>query len=270
MTPRPAGWVAAGAVAAGLLSGAALALVSAGTTAPDPLILDLSRLPPAAPAIAAVADPAPLVTDDAPAAAEPPKPDAPVVPKPEALPDLPTVVDLPTVAASPTLPAPDVPVMADLTLPPPPTKPEPKPVEKPGTKPKPNPKLAERAPTPTEKPDAAAKDKPPAPDRKQAAATAPEAGAIATGGPKVSAAAYARSVMKAVRATPRKSGGGRGMVIVGFSIARDGSLDQVTILTPSGDAALDAVAVDHIRRSAPFPTPPEGAAASFSFEFVGK
>jgi periplasmic protein TonB len=44
----------------------------------------------------------------------------------------------------------------------------------------------------------------------------------------------------------------------------------VTILEPSGNAALDAVAMDHIRRTAPFPAPPDGVAANFSFEFVGK
>jgi protein TonB len=76
--------------------------------------------------------------------------------------------------------------------------------------------------------------------------------------------------MKAVRATPRKSGVGRGKVLVGFSIGRDGSLDRIMILAPSGNAALDAVAIDHIRRAAPFPAPPDGVGTSFSFEFVGK
>jgi protein TonB len=232
------------------------------------LVLNLSPLPPAAPSIAALADPAPMVVDEAPdpaKAAETPEADAPAVPDQDMVPDLPKL------AAAPTLPAPEVPVAADLTLPPPPTKPEPQPADQPDTKPRPNPKLADTAPKSAVTPDPRP-DKTPAPDQNPvtAGAIAPDAGAIASGGAKVSAAAYARSVMKAVRATPRKSGGGRGMVIVGFSIARDGSLDRVMILAPSGNAALDAVAIDHIRRAAPFPAPPDGVGTSFSFEFVGK
>jgi protein TonB len=76
--------------------------------------------------------------------------------------------------------------------------------------------------------------------------------------------------MRKVRATRRASGAGRGTVVVGFTIARDGSLAGVQVLRSSGNAALDRIAADHIRRSAPFPPPPEGAGRSYSFEFVGR
>jgi protein TonB len=33
---------------------------------------------------------------------------------------------------------------------------------------------------------------------------------------------------------------------------------------------LDKIALDHIRRAAPFPAPPEGADRTYSTEFVGK
>lgn len=57
----------------------------------------------------------------------------------------------------------------------------------------------------------------------------------------------------------------------GFSIAPDGGLAGVQILQSSGNAALDRIAVDHIRRSAPFPAPPPTATArNYSFEVVGK
>lgn len=74
--------------------------------------------------------------------------------------------------------------------------------------------------------------------------------------------------MKKVRATKRKTGAGRGTVVVGFSIAPDGSLAGVQVLQGSGNAALDRIATDHIRRAAPFPVPPEGAETGYSFEFV--
>ncbi|HSF64458.1 MAG TPA: TonB family protein [Paracoccaceae bacterium] len=41
------------------------------------------------------------------------------------------------------------------------------------------------------------------------------------------------------------------------------------ILRSSGSATLDAAALDHIRRAAPFPPPPDGG-ARFSFEFVAR
>jgi periplasmic protein TonB len=45
----------------------------------------------------------------------------------------------------------------------------------------------------------------------------------------------------------------------------------VQVLQTSGNAALDRIAMDHIRRSAPFPAPPPTATGrGYSFEFVGK
>ncbi|MEZ5797734.1 MAG: energy transducer TonB [Paracoccaceae bacterium] len=103
-----------------------------------------------------------------------------------------------------------------------------------------------------------------------AAASAPKTSAKASGGAQVSVQSYARAVMKKVRATKKRSGAGHGTVVVGFTVARDGGLAGVKVLQSSGNAALDRAAQDHIRRSAPFPPPPEGAGRRFSFEFVGK
>lgn len=86
----------------------------------------------------------------------------------------------------------------------------------------------------------------------------------------MSPAAYAKAVMKKVRSTKKKSGAGNGTVVVGFTIGKDGSLAGVKLLQSSGNAALDKIALDHIRRSAPFPAPPPDAGRSYSFEFVGK
>jgi protein TonB len=76
--------------------------------------------------------------------------------------------------------------------------------------------------------------------------------------------------MKKVRATRTKVGVGRGTVVVGFTIATDGGLASVRVLKSSGNAHLDDIAIDHIRRSAPFPPPPATAATRFSFEFIGR
>ena len=77
-------------------------------------------------------------------------------------------------------------------------------------------------------------------------------------------------MLKKVHAVRKKGGAGKGIVVVGFTVAADGGLAGVQILKPSGNAALDQTALGHIRRAAPFPAPPEGVGRSFSFEFVGK
>jgi periplasmic protein TonB len=101
--------------------------------------------------------------------------------------------------------------------------------------------------------------------------SAPKQGQNAKGGAaKVSSAAYAKAVLKKVRATKKKSGAGKGVAVVGFTVGTSGALAGVKVLRSSGNAALDQMAVGHVQRSAPFPTPPKGAGRSFSFEFIGK
>lgn len=253
---RAAGWALAGVAAAALLGGAVMAL-AAERRAPV-LILDLGALPPAAPAVAAVAESAPLMVDELPVTPDEPAPA-------EAAPQLPQAVVAPKlVAAAPVvLPVPEGPVTAGLALPPPPEKPEPKTEkveETPVETPKPAPdkrKAADKPKTTTEKVVSAP------------AASAPKAGSQTKGG-AVSPAAFARAVMQKVRSTKKTSGAGKGTVVVGFTIAADGGLAGVRLLQGSGNAALDKIALDHIRRSAPFPMPPKGAGRSYSFEFVGK
>jgi len=257
--PRIAGWALAGVAAAALLGGAVMALAAERQS--PVLVLDLGVLPPVAPAVAAVAESAPQVAAEAPVAPDEP---APV----EAAPELPQADVAPELAAAApvTLPVPEVPVAADLSLPPPPKKPEP-------TKERAE-KKSDEAPKsePKKKKKEKVADKPKETAEKAvtAAASAPKAEAKTKGGGAVSPAAYAKAVMKKVRSTKKKSGAGKGTVVVGFTVAADGGLAGVKLLQGSGNAALDKIALDHIRRSAPFPVPPEGAGRSYSFEFVGK
>lgn len=248
---RAMGWLLAGAAAAALVSGAAaLALVA---DRPEPVVtLDLGLLPPSAPALSAMATPAPKVEDEAPA--PPAEPDlseaAPEVPDPSVAP---VEAEAPAIAA----PAPEAPVVADLALP-----------EKPAPKPKPKPKRTEAKPV-KEETRKKAKPKPVTdPGETAVAASAPASTAKGTGG--LSTKAYAKAVMKKVRATRKAAGAGYGTAVVGFSIAADGGLAGVKLLQSSGDAVLDEVALDHIRRAAPFPPPPDGAGRNYSFEFEGR
>ena len=260
-TLRIAGWLLAGAVALGLVGGAA-AVALAAERRPSVLVLDLGTRPPSAPAFAAVSEAAPDV-----APAEPSLPDP--SDSRDAAPVIPDVVSRPILAAAApvTLPEIESPVTADLSLPAAEAEPEakPEPTPRPKARPAPKPAAEAKRDRKREKPPA---DDPPQADKPASSASAPTAAANTRGG-DVSPAAYAKAVMKKVRATKRKTGAGRGTVVVGFTIASDGGLAAVQVLRSSGNGALDNVAVDHIRRSAPFP-PPSGAPASYSFEFIGK
>ncbi|MGD9918530.1 MAG: TonB family protein [Paenirhodobacter sp.] len=154
----------------------------------------------------------------------------------------------------------------------------------PAAKSAPTPKAAEKraekkaAPKP-----ATAKPEKPAPrgnadrDARKGAASGTESGkgAVAKGaggggaGATLSPARYGAAVIQRIRKTPQKRGSGRGTARVGFEIGASGGLAAVRILRSSGSATLDAAALDHIRRAAPFPPPPEGR-ATFSFDFTAR
>ena len=58
--------------------------------------------------------------------------------------------------------------------------------------------------------------------------------------------------------------GASGVVVVAFSLDGSGHLVSVNVARSSGQSDLDAEAIATVRRAAPFPPPPAGAARSFS------
>lgn len=266
------GWLGAATTAAALLTGATALAITA--LPPPPVVLDLGQLPPAAPAIAAVTESAPHVVDEAPALDTPPAPVEETA--------LPAAINAPAAVPPISLPKPQVPSQSDVAIPDhalPPVEQQPAPQDQASAKrskkqPDPKPavtKVKEKPQKSKEKTSKAKPAKQPTKPSASAGSAAPQKGEKAKGGaPKVSPAAYAKAVMKKVRATKKKSGAGKGVAVVGFTVAKNGGLAGVKLIRSSGNAALDQFAVSHIQRSAPFPTPPEGAGRSFSFEFVGK
>lgn len=89
-------------------------------------------------------------------------------------------------------------------------------------------------------------------------------------GGQAAAANYPGQVLRQITGLRRQRAPARGVVTVRFSIAGSGALADVAVAQSSGSAALDGMALDHIRRAAPFPPPPASAQTSFSFEFVGR
>ncbi len=78
------------------------------------------------------------------------------------------------------------------------------------------------------------------------------------------AANYGNAVMRKISRTRQERIRARGTAIVQFRVAASGQLGSIGIAQSSGDANLDSAALNHIRRSAPFPAPPAGAATSFT------
>ncbi|MCA0206425.1 MAG: TonB family protein [Proteobacteria bacterium] len=102
-----------------------------------------------------------------------------------------------------------------------------------------------------------------------AARAAPRQAAAAAPG-NAAASNYPGQVMQRIQRVRRARVNARGTAVVAFTIAAGGGLAGVQIVRASGSAVLDQAALDHIRRAAPFPAPPEGAQRQFSFEFVGR
>lgn len=284
MTTNPArsrtfGWLMAGVSSAAILSGAAaLALAVESREEPAPMMLDLSMMPSTAPNVAAVAEEAPEVLDEVTQQSEPPE----MEPPPE-LETEDTPPDLPMQNAL-SLPQIDKPVVADLSLPPPPeepvVEPEPeKPVEKvqkaekkPEKKPEPEPKK-EKPKKKVETAEKVEKTEKPKEEASQAAAKAGAAGAKAgkaKGGSKVSPEAYRSSVYKKINKKKKRVNAKGGTAVVSFTIGASGSLAGLKLSQSSGNAALDKAALDSVSRAAPFGVPPEGKAVTFGIQFDGK
>jgi periplasmic protein TonB len=94
--------------------------------------------------------------------------------------------------------------------------------------------------------------------------------AVQGDGGAAASASYGRAVLGKINRTRKQRAPSRGRTVVGFSISEGGALASVRVIQSSGSPDLDQVALDHIRRAAPFPKPPAGAQRQFSFEFVGR
>jgi len=99
--------------------------------------------------------------------------------------------------------------------------------------------------------------------------TAPAAPARADQG-TAAASSYPGIVMRQLTRTPRPQAGRRGAAVVGFELGPGGELRHVMILRSSGHAAIDEAALEHVRRAAPFPAPPQGAERRFQVRYESR
>jgi protein TonB len=284
-----AGWLGAGAVTAALFAGAAAAALrlpdapsghgvaaAAGALDLSVGVMSMAAALPATPPPVVVKAPEVPMADMAPperALPVPPSEALPVaMPRPDLVPVLPQAEPPPAPMAVPPPPQVEPPLeMAE--SPRPRARPQARPVVQPAT---PERAVAEAPPEAPEPKTPEPKTPAPEAPKAEAPASAPAAGAAHAARPAEvrraagGAARYGDAVMRQIAKLRRPKAPERGTVTVGFEIGGDGGLRRVTVVASSGSAALDAVAMDHIRRAAPFPPPPEGAATRFAFEFVGR
>ena len=74
---------------------------------------------------------------------------------------------------------------------------------------------------------------------------------------------YASSILQILKKQRRFKSQSIGRVRIRLSIAPDGSLSNIKILKSSGSARDDRTAIRQVKKAAPFPKPPKGAALSF-------
>jgi protein TonB len=84
------------------------------------------------------------------------------------------------------------------------------------------------------------------------------------------ASTYPGLVMRQLSRTPRPEAGRRGAAVVGFEVGSGGELRRAVILRSSGHEAIDRAAVEHLRRAAPFPAPPQGADRRFQVRYESR
>jgi len=80
-------------------------------------------------------------------------------------------------------------------------------------------------------------------------------------------AGYAAKVRARVASRRPSGNGARGTVVVSFAVAGSGSLSSARVASSSGNARLDAAALQAVRGAGPFPPTPTGGRLSFAVPF---
>ena len=206
---------------------------SVAETSPEPArVRDTTPTPEPTPT--PTSEPSPLAPQPTPA----PRPESTPTPTPEPTPT-------PTLEPTPLL--------------------EPTPAPRPPTTPLRAPE-AKRVPPPIARPKSVAAPKATA---SRVAALEPAKPANPAAAVRAAAGEYQSAVLARINAYKRYPDialerGARGMAIVSFTLDGGGRVVSAALVKSSGDSALDADAVETVRRAAPFAPPPAGAPRTFS------
>lgn len=230
---------------------------------PAPMADLAAELVAAPPEEALLPMPAPVESATLPDVLPPERAESQVPPTEQAeaqLPDRPDVTPPDVTQIEPVTAEPEHVEVATATTPAPPVRPDP-------TMPEPEPSRQASAPQGNAEQDARRGSQ--QTDQGQATSNAPAQQAAQVQG-NAAVSNYPGEVLRVIQRTRQARSPSRGRALVVFSVGNRGELAAASIAQSSGHPGLDRVALDHIRRAAPFPPPPPGAQRQFSFEFIGR
>ncbi len=138
-------------------------------------------------------------------------------------------------------------------------EPIPEPVEKPKSVSKPSKKPTPK-PAPAKQPSAEKKVASQVSTQKAQAAQKP----VQSSASKDEINRYAQAVQAKIARTRARRSGAPGRTTVKITIAPNGSISGLGIAKSSGNSSTDQAALSHIRRSAPFPSTPDGKSKTFN------
>lgn len=78
---------------------------------------------------------------------------------------------------------------------------------------------------------------------------------------------YKSTVLRKIARVPKRSAGARGRAMVGITISASGAISRALIVTSSGHAGIDGVAVAQVKRAGPFAPTPNGKSMSVVVRF---
>ncbi|MBU2937778.1 MULTISPECIES: TonB family protein [Pacificibacter] len=78
---------------------------------------------------------------------------------------------------------------------------------------------------------------------------------------------YKSTVLRKIARVPKRSAGARGKAMVGITISASGVIAKVVIVTSSGHAGIDKVAMAQVKRAGPFAPPPNGKSLNVVVRF---
>lgn len=172
----------------------------------------------------------------------------------------------PEVAPAPT----PKPVTQPERLPAQPVEPVPEPTPKPAPKADPQTPRAETAQTGNAKTNQRKGQESGQASGKQAETTAKATKSTAKTAGSGAVKSYQRSVLRQIARVPKKSAGAKGKALVGVTIAGSGAIGEARIVRSSGHAAIDSIALAHVRRAGPFKPTPTGQAIRVVVQFDSK
>ncbi|MGB0659192.1 MAG: TonB family protein [Mangrovicoccus sp.] len=75
---------------------------------------------------------------------------------------------------------------------------------------------------------------------------------------------YQANVLRKIDRAPKRGAGAKGSAVIGLGIGQDGRVMVLKVVKTSGNPQIDQIALQQVRRAAPFAPPPHGGTVKFT------